>query len=67
VKGADVEALQQMQSRGQVKSVVSLSQQDRERTRREVIPLLREYVKTKIGADGLAAFEKVLGDLGLKQ
>lgn len=67
VKGADVEALQQMQSKGQIKSVVSLSQQDRERTRREVIPLLREYVKTKIGADGEAAFDKVIGDLGLKQ
>jgi TRAP-type C4-dicarboxylate transport system substrate-binding protein len=67
VKGADVEALQQMQSKGQIKSVVSLSRQDRERTRREVIPLLREYVKTKIGPDGLTAFEKVLGDLGLKQ
>jgi TRAP-type C4-dicarboxylate transport system substrate-binding protein len=67
VKGADVEALQQMQSKGQIKSVVSLSKQDRERTRREVIPLLREYVKTKIGPDGLTAFEKVLGDLGLKQ
>lgn len=67
VKGADVQALQQMQSRGQIKSVVALSQQDRERTRREVIPLLREYVKAKIGADGEAAFDKVLADLGLKQ
>lgn len=67
VKGADVEALQQMQSKGQIKSVVSLSQQDRERTRKEVIPLLREYVKAKIGADGVTAFDKVLGDLGLKQ
>ncbi|MGH8802195.1 MAG: hypothetical protein ACREX6_07845, partial [Casimicrobiaceae bacterium] len=66
VQGADVEALEQMRSKGEIKSVVSLSQQERERTRREVIPLLREYVKTKIGPDGVAAFEKVLADLGLK-
>jgi len=67
VQGADVQALQQMQSKGQIKSVVSLSQQEREQTRRAVIPLLREYVKAKIGSDGVSAFEKVLGDLGLKQ
>jgi TRAP-type C4-dicarboxylate transport system substrate-binding protein len=67
VKGADVQALEQMQAKGQIKSIVSLSQADRERTRREVIPLLREYVKAKVGSDGVAAFEKVLGDLGLKR
>lgn len=67
VQGADVQALQQMRSKGQIKSVVSLSQQEREKTRSAVIPLLREYVTTKIGPDGVTAFDKVLADLDLKQ
>ena len=66
VRGEDVKALERMQARGQVKSVVALTDAERAETRRGVLPLLREYIKAKVGPDGLAAYEKLLADLKLK-
>lgn len=66
VIGEDPRALDRMRERGQVKSVVEITQFEREETRRGVIPRLREYISTKIGPDGLAAYEDLLADLKLK-
>jgi len=66
VRGEDVKALERMQAKGQIKSVVALTEAERQETRRGVIPLLREYIKTKIGPDGVAAYDKLLTDLKLK-
>jgi TRAP-type C4-dicarboxylate transport system substrate-binding protein len=66
VRGEDVKALERMQAKGQVKSVVSLTEAERQQTRQGVIPRLREYIKAKIGPDGVAAYEKLLTDLKLK-
>ena len=65
VKGEDPRALERMRDKGQVKSVVALTRAEREQTRRGVIAPLRDYVKTKIGPEGLAAYEKLLADLRL--
>jgi len=66
VRGEDVKALERMQAKGQVKSVVALTEAERRETRLGVIPGLREYIKTKIGPDGVAAYDKLLTDLKLK-
>ena len=66
VRGEDVKALERMQAKGQIKSVVALTEAERQETRRSVIPVLREYIKTKIGPDGVAAYDKLLTDLKLK-
>lgn len=66
VRGEDVKALERMQAKGQVKSVIALTDAERQETRRGVIPVLREYIKAKIGADGVAAYEKLLADLKLQ-
>lgn len=63
VRGEDTQALERMKGKGQVKSVVEISAAERQKTRREIIPVLRDYIRTKIGADGLAAYEKVLLEL----
>lgn len=66
IHGLEAESIERMRSSGQLKSMVSLSQAEREATRREMIPLLRDYIRAKVGPDGLAAFEKTLADLKLK-
>jgi TRAP-type C4-dicarboxylate transport system substrate-binding protein len=66
VQGEDVRALDRMRSKGQVRSVVTLSEAERRETRQGVIPLLREYIQSKVGPDGVAAYDKLLTDLKLK-
>jgi len=67
VRGADVRALEEMRAKGEIKSVVSLSPEERKQTRRALLPVLHDYVSTKIGPDGVAAYEKVLSDLKLQR
>lgn len=66
VRGEDVKALDRMQAKGQIKSVVALTQAERRETRQGIVPRLREYIAAKIGPDGVAAYDKLLTDLKLK-
>lgn len=67
VEGADVQALNQMRNSGQIKSVVPLSVAEREQTRREILPLIRDYIKNKIGPDGITAYDELLSKLHLEK
>lgn len=66
VRGEDVTALERMRAKGQIRSVVELTEAERRQTRQGIIPPLREYINAKIGADGVAAYDKLLTDLKLK-
>jgi TRAP-type C4-dicarboxylate transport system substrate-binding protein len=58
-------AFKEMLDRKQIKAVHELSTQEKIKTQKELIPVLREYVKKNVQPDGPAIFEKVLKALNL--
>ncbi len=66
VEEADNGAIQRMQDAGQIKSLVQVPAESREETRRKLIPIYRNAVKEKVGAEGSAALERALTALKLQ-
>lgn len=62
----DDSALKQMLDKGQIKTVVKLPQEERIKTRKEMMPILKEYVNKHMQPKGPEAFAKALKALGLE-
>jgi len=62
----DDSALKQMLDKGHIKTVVKLPQEERIKTRKEMMPILKEYVNKHMQPKGPEAFAKALKALGLE-
>jgi len=62
----DESALQRMLDKGQIKTVAKLPQEQRIKTRKDMMPILKEYVKKHMQPKGPEAFAKSLKALGLE-
>ncbi|MBI5967968.1 MAG: TRAP transporter substrate-binding protein DctP [Deltaproteobacteria bacterium] len=62
----DAAALKEMREKGQIKNVSELSWEERIKTRKELLPELKEYVKKHMQPKGPEAFEKALKELKLE-
>lgn len=62
----DESALKRMLDKGQIKSVTVMSQEERIKTREQLMPILKDYVKKHMQPNGPEAFAKALKALGLE-
>lgn len=62
----DDKALQEMREKGQIKTVVQLSKEERINTRHKLLPQLKEYVQKHMHPKGPEAFDKALKALKIE-
>jgi TRAP-type C4-dicarboxylate transport system substrate-binding protein len=66
IDALEATALNEMKSKGQIKSVYELPREKRIETREKIIPHLREYVNKHMQPDGPKIFEEALEALNIK-
>jgi hypothetical protein len=62
----DDKALKEMREKGQIKAVAQLSLEERIKTRKELLPQLKEYAQKHMQPKGPEAFAKALKALNVE-